>query len=163
VTREVGWGKKCPDGLGGVATSEKALLPHDIVVLGTDYGAPVAREIALKFKEATYLHAEAFEAGEFRHGSAAMVDARSVAIGVMDHDADAIVGRPMQELAKTGALRYVIGTTTVEGVPRLGPLVADPFNALAWLVTAQLLALHVARARGINSDSPRGLIKAVTE
>jgi glucosamine--fructose-6-phosphate aminotransferase (isomerizing) len=136
---------------------------HDIVVLGTDYGAPIGREIALKFKEATYLHAEGFEAGEFRHGSAAMVDDRSVAIGIMDHDADAIVGRPLRELATTGAMRYAIGTTTVADVPRLGPLVADPFNALSWLVTAQLLALHVARARGIDSDAPRGLRKAVTE
>lgn len=134
---------------------------HDIVVLGTDYGAPVAREAALKFKESTYLHAEGFEAGEFRHGSAAMVDARNVAIGIMDHDAEEIVGRPLRELAKTGALRYVIGTVTVDDVPRLGPLVADPYNALAWLVTIQILALHVARALGIDSDAPRGLSKAV--
>ena len=134
---------------------------HDVVVLGTDYGAPVAREAALKFKEATYLHAEGFEAGEFRHGSAAMVDDRTVAIGIMDEDADEIVGRPMRELAATGAFRYVVGTTTVATVPRLGPMVADPYNSLAWLVTIQMLALHVARALGIDSDSPRGLSKAV--
>ena len=60
---------------------------HDIIVLGTDYGAPIAREAALKFKEATYLHAEGFEAGEFRHGSAAMIDASSVVLGIMDRDA----------------------------------------------------------------------------
>jgi glucosamine--fructose-6-phosphate aminotransferase (isomerizing) len=134
---------------------------RDIVVLGTDYGVPIAREAALKFKESTYLHAEGFEAGEFRHGSAAMVDARSVAIGIVDRDGAEIVGRPLRELETTGALRYVIGTVTVDDVPRLGPLVSDPYNALAWLVTIQLLALHVARARGIDSDSPRGLSKAV--
>ena len=134
---------------------------HDIIVLGTDYGAPIAREAALKFKEATYLHAEGFEAGEFRHGSAAMIDASSVVLGIMDRDALQIVGRPLHEAKKSGALRYVIGTTTVDGIPQLGPQVDDPYNTLAWLVTAQLLALYAARARGINSDAPRGLTKAI--
>jgi len=151
-------------GLAPVIEAARQIARHqNIVILGTDYGAPIAREAALKFKEATYLHAEGFEAGEFRHGSAAMVDARSVAIGIMDRDADEIVGRPMGELAKTGALRYIIGTTSVESIPRLGPMVADPYNALAWLVTIQMLALDVARALGVEPDSPRGLTKAVTE
>jgi glucosamine--fructose-6-phosphate aminotransferase (isomerizing) len=136
---------------------------HDVMVLGTDYGAPIAREAALKFKEATYLHAEGFEAGEFRHGSAAMVDATSVVLGIMDRDATGIVGRPLREAGPSGALRYAVGTTTIEGVTRLGPSVADPFNTLAWLVTVQLLALYVARARGIDSDAPRGLTKALVE
>ena len=134
---------------------------HDVMVLGTDYGAPIAREAALKFKEATYLHAEGFEAGEFRHGSAAMVDTSSVVLGIMDHDAVEIVGQPLREAHRTGALRYAIGTTTVDGIARLGPVVDDPYNTLAWLVTVQMLALHVARARGIDADRPRGLTKAI--
>ncbi len=139
-------------------------IRHDVMVLGTDYGAPIAREAALKFKEATYLHAEGFEAGEFRHGSAAMVDASSVVIGIIDRDGLEIVGRPLEEARKIGALRYAIGALTVDDIPRLGPIVDEPYNTLAWLITVQLLALYVARARGINSDSPRGLTKAlVTE
>jgi glutamine---fructose-6-phosphate transaminase (isomerizing) len=136
-------------------------IRHDVMVLGTDYGAPIARETALKFKEATYLHAEGFAAGEFRHGSAAMVDASSVLIGIMDRDAIEIVGRPLREAQRTGALRYVVGTVTVDEIPRLGPIVDDPYNTLAWLVTVQLMALYVARARGIDSDRPRGLTKAI--
>lgn len=134
---------------------------RDVMILGTDYGAPIAREAALKFKEATYLHAEGFEAGEFRHGSAAMVDATSVVIGIMDEDAVRVVGRPLREIAATGALRFAVGTTTIDGVERIGPLVPDPFNTLSWLVTIQLLALYTARARGVDSDAPRGLTKAV--
>jgi glutamine---fructose-6-phosphate transaminase (isomerizing) len=141
----------------GVAISAR----HDIMVLGTDYGAPIAREAALKFKEAAYLHAEGFEAGEFRHGSAAMIDASTVVLGIMDHDALQVVGRPLREAKKSGALRYVVGAVTVDGVARLGPQVDDPYNTLAWLVTVQLLALYAARARGINSDAPRGLTKAI--
>lgn len=134
---------------------------HDVMVLGTDYGAPIAREAALKFKEATYLHAEGFEAGEFRHGSAAMIDASSVVLGIMDRDALEFVGRPLREARTSGALRYVIGSTTVDGIAMLGPAVEDAYNTLGWLVTVQLLALYVARARGINSDNPRGLTKAI--
>ena len=141
--------------------AEEIATRRDVVILGTDYGAPVAREAALKFKEATYLHAEGFEAGEFRHGSAAMVDATSVIVGIIDDDALRVVARPLREIASTGALRYTIGTTSVDDIERLGPLVSDPFNTLAWLVTIQLLALYTARARGIDSDVPRGLTKAV--
>ena len=150
-----------PD-VDAVVRSARAIAArHDVMVLGTDYGAPIAREAALKFKEATYLHAEGFEAGEFRHGSAAMIDASSVVIGIMDRDALEIVGRPLREAKTSGALRYVVGTTTVDGIPRLGPQVDDPYNTLAWLVTVQLLALYVARSRGIDSDNPRGLRKAI--
>jgi glutamine---fructose-6-phosphate transaminase (isomerizing) len=134
---------------------------HDVMVLGTDYGAPIARETALKFKESTYLHAEGFEAGEFRHGSAAMLDASSVVIGVLDEDALPIVARPLREAERSGAQRYVIGETKLDGLTRLGPTVGEAYNVLGWLVTAQLLALEVARARGIDSDTPRGLTKAL--
>jgi glucosamine--fructose-6-phosphate aminotransferase (isomerizing) len=131
--------------------------------LGTDYGAAIAREAALKFKEATYMHAEGFEAGEFRHGSMAMIDASSAVIGILDSDAGAVVGRPLNELEHTKALRYAVGTQAVDGVTRLGPMVGDAYNTLAWLVTVQMLALHVARERGIDSDAPRGLRKAIVE
>ncbi len=143
------------------AAAQQIAARRDVVILGTDYGAPIAREAALKFKEATYMHAEGFDAGEFRHGSAAMVDITSVIIGIMDEDAVRVVARALREIGATGALRYAVGTTTAEGIERLGPLVPDPFNTLAWLVTIQLLALYTARARGIDSDAPRGLTKAV--
>jgi glutamine---fructose-6-phosphate transaminase (isomerizing) len=131
------------------------------IILGSDYGLPIARETALKMKEAAYIHAEGFSAGEFRHGSIAMVDASSAVIGIVDADAFSVVVRPMEELRASGAARLSIGTPAIEGVPKLGPRVADPFNTLAWLCTAQMLALHAARVRGIESDAPRGLTKAL--
>ena len=141
--------------------AERIAERRDVIFLGTDYGAPIAREAALKFKEATYLHAEGFEAGEFRHGSLAMVDASTVVAALVDDDALRVVTRPLRDIDVTGALRYCIGAGTVDGIERLGPVVTDPFNTLGWLVTAQLLALHTARARAIESDAPRGLTKAV--
>jgi glucosamine--fructose-6-phosphate aminotransferase (isomerizing) len=151
-------------GLGEIeAAASCVALRRDVLFLGTDYGAPIARESALKFKEATYMHAEGFEAGEFRHGSMAMVDANSAIIGIMDADALENVGRPLREIERTGAVRYAIGTQTVEGVARIGPMVEDAYNTLAWLATMQMLALHVARKRGVDSDAPRGLTKAIVE
>lgn len=134
---------------------------RSVIVLGSDYGLPVARETALKLKEAAYLHAEGFAGGEFRHGSVAMVDAACAVLGVVDDDALAIVAKPLRDIAASGAQRYLVGASSVDDIPRLGPLVDEPYNALAWLVSVQLVALHAARARGIDSDSPRGLTKAL--
>ncbi len=133
----------------------------NVVVLGSAYGLPIASEAALKLKEASYVHAEGFAAGEFRHGSIATVDATYGAIAVVDAVSHDIVARPMRELRASGALRYSIGATRIADVDALGPLVDEPFNTLAWLVTAQLLALHAGRSRGIDSDAPRGLTKAL--
>ena len=132
-------------------------------MLGSDYGWPVAREAALKIKEASYLHAEGFAAGEFRHGSIAMIDEESAVIGIVDRDALRTVAAPMREIEQSHALRYLIGTEKIDDIPCLGPAVDDPYNTLGWLVTAQLLALHAARARHVDSDSPRAIAKALIE
>jgi glucosamine--fructose-6-phosphate aminotransferase (isomerizing) len=148
--------------IAAVVAAAKAIAQRrDIVFLGTAYGAPVAYEAALKFKESTYLHAEGFQAGEFRHGSAAMVDARSVVIGIMDAHSEPIVARPLRDAAQRNALRYCIGPATIDGVERLGATDGSAFDPLAWLVTIQCLALHVARELRIDSDVPRGLTKAI--
>lgn len=154
------WLRDCADTL--VAPAIRIADCSGIVILGTDYGAPIAREAALKFKEATYMHAEGFEAGEFRHGSAAMADASTAAIGIVDADGSPIVGAAMRDLAARGALRFTVGTESLGAGARLGPIVDDAYNTLAWLVTLQLLALGVARTRGVDSDAPRGLKKAIT-
>ena len=91
-----------------------------------------------------------------------MVDLATAAIGIVDRDGSPIVGRALRELERTQALRLAVGTTPVDGIQRLGPIVEDPYNTLAWLVAIQMLALYVARNRGIDSDTPRGLTKAVT-
>ena len=145
--------------LADVATSIARC--SSVVFLGSDYGYPVAREAALKMKEASYLHAEGFAAGEFRHGSIAIVDSSYAVIGIADRDAMPVVVRPMRELRAIGARRIAIGCE-IDDIAPVGPRVDDAFNTLAWLVTIQMLALHVARARGIDSDRPRGLKKTLT-
>jgi glucosamine--fructose-6-phosphate aminotransferase (isomerizing) len=140
--------------------AERIARRAHVAVLGSDYGQAVAREIALKLKEASYLHAEGFAAGEFRHGSVSMVDETFSVLGIVDRDALATVGRPLKEVKQSGALCYVIGDEPVDELERLGPEVPVAYNTLAWLVTGQLLALYAGRSRGIDSDHPRGLTKA---
>jgi glucosamine--fructose-6-phosphate aminotransferase (isomerizing) len=141
--------------------AERIARRRSVVVLGSDYGLPIARETALKLTEASYLHAEGFAAGEFRHGSIAMVDATYAAIGIVDADAYAIVERPLREVAAAEPLRFTLGSREIAGIEALGPEVEEPFNTLAWLVTAQLIALYAGRARSVDGDAPRGLSKAL--
>lgn len=144
-----------------VTAAQRIARRRSVIVLGSDYGLPIACETALKLKEAAYLHAEGFAAGEFRHGSIAMVDASCAVIGIVDADALPAVARPLRDVAAVEALCYIIGAGPIDEIEHLGPLVDDPYNTLGWLVTAQLIALHAARARHIDSDTPRGLTKAL--
>lgn len=140
------------------AAAQRLARCRSIAVVAAGYGVPVAYELALKIKEASYVHAEGFAAGEFRHGSSAMLDASSAIIGIVDDASREIVHRPLAEAAEAGAVRYAIGVRDGE-IPLLGPATGDAFNTLAWLVAGQYLALIIGRANGVESDAPRGLRK----
>jgi glucosamine--fructose-6-phosphate aminotransferase (isomerizing) len=142
------------------AAAHRFARESSAVIVGAGYGVPIASELALKMKEASYLHAEGFPAGEFRHGSSAILDRSHALVGIVDDASRAIVQRPLLEAGNAGALRYTIGAD-IEGIERLGPIVAEPFNTLAWLVVGQTFALLAGRARGVDSDTPRGLTKYV--
>ena len=129
-------------------------------MVGAGYGVPIAYEIALKIKEASYVHGEGFAAGEFRHGSSAMLDASSAILGIVDDVSRAVIERPLASAVEAAAQRYVIGARGA-GLSVLGPQTGDAFNTLAWLVTGQYLSLAMGRARGVDSDAPRGLHKFV--
>lgn len=149
------------DGVEAIADAAQRIgRRRSVVVVAAGYGVPVAEECALKLKEASYIHAEGFSAGEFRHGSAAMLDATCAIIGIIDDHSREIVNRPMREALQAESLRYVFGGRLGD-IPVLGPVVGIAFNTLAWLVAAQMLALHTGRARYVESDAPRGLTKTM--
>jgi glucosamine--fructose-6-phosphate aminotransferase (isomerizing) len=133
---------------------------RSVVIVAAGYGVPVANECALKLKEASYIHAEGFSAGEFRHGSAAMLDPSCAIIGIVDDVSRNVVNRPLVEALQAESLRYTIGGR-IGDIPLLGPVVGEAFNTLAWLVAAQVLALYAGRARYVESDAPRGLAKTM--
>lgn len=141
------------DGDAGTVTERAAALPepaHSIVVIGEGYGVPVAAEIALKIKEASYRHAEGFAAGEFRHGSTAILDSGRGMVGLMDEWSHAAVSAVL-DVAR--AARTVV--VTLDDALAAG----GAFGPLFWIVGGQLLALALARRAGIDSDAPRGLRK----
>jgi glucosamine--fructose-6-phosphate aminotransferase (isomerizing) len=149
------------DGVGDiVAAAQRIARRRTVAVVAAGYGVPVAYELALKIKEASYVHAEGFPAGEFRHGSSAILDASSAIIGIVDDSSRDIVHRPLAEAAEAEAARYVIGTRSGD-IPVLGPATGEAFNTLAWLVAGQYLALSIGRANYVESDAPRGLSKWV--
>ncbi|MBV8117714.1 MAG: SIS domain-containing protein [Candidatus Eremiobacteraeota bacterium] len=133
---------------------------RSVVVLGTGYGLPVALEAALKLKEASYIHAEGFAAGEFRHGSAAILNASCAVVGIVEDRSREVVEQPLRAAAEAGSECYTIGRN-IDGIVALGPSSNGTFAPLAWLVAAQLLALEAGRARNVDSDAPRGLSKIV--
>jgi glucosamine--fructose-6-phosphate aminotransferase (isomerizing) len=148
-------------GIGEViAAAQRLSRRRSVALVGAGYGVPVAFELALKIKEASYVHAEGFAAGEFRHGHAAMLDASTAIVGIVDAASRDVVMQPLAEAEQAEAARYVIGVPC-DGVSCLGPRTEEGFNALAWLVTGQYLALSLGRANFVESDAPRGLRKYV--
>ena len=149
------------DGVGDVvAAARRIARRRSVALVAAGYGVPVAYELALKIKEASYVHAEGFAAGEFRHGSSAMLDATSAIIGIVDESSRDIVHRPLAEAVEAEAARYVIGAHSGD-VQLIGPATGEAFNTLAWLVAGQYLALSIGRANYVESDAPRGLHKWV--
>jgi glucosamine--fructose-6-phosphate aminotransferase (isomerizing) len=160
---------RAADGAAMWLGSENADMPEaaravagrrSVAILGSGYGLPVARELALKLKEASYLHAEAFAAGEFRHGNVAMLDETYTVLAVADRASKNTVAGQLGMAREFGALLFAMGAD-IEGTERLGPILEPPFDLLGCLVAGQMLALHVARARFVDSDAPRGLSKYV--
>ncbi len=140
------------------AAARRLARRRSVAVVAAGYGVPIAYELSLKIKEASYVHAEGFAAGEFRHGSSAILDASSAIIGIVDEVSRDFVHRPLAEAAEAEAARYVIGMR-VGDIPLLGPATGDAFNTLAWLAAGQYLALSLGRANFVESDAPRGLSK----
>ena len=134
---------------------------------GTSY--PIALEGALKLKEISYIHAEGYAAGEMKHGPIALIDEKVPVIVLAPSDAlfDKTASN-VQEVAARGG--KVIFFSDKQGVDRL-PIKAvtmvlptvDPFVApILYAIPVQLLAYHVAVAKGTDVDQPRNLAKSVT-
>ncbi len=126
----------------------------NIIVAGSGDSIPIAREIALKCKEATYRHAEGVAAGEFRHGGVAMLDARCALLLLAPDD-------PAQRKLSSAAQRAGATVLAFAGPDGIGPAVPAAWSALGLLVAGQQLALELGRASGIDGDAPRGITKVV--
>jgi len=143
---------------------------HDhALFLGRGIHYPVALEGALKLKEISYIHAEAYPAGELKHGPLALVDASMPVVVIAPNDAllEKLKSN-MQEVRARGGELYVFADldshfTETAGVHVIRtPRHAGALSPVVHAVPVQLLAYHAALRRGTDVDKPRNLAKSVT-
>ncbi|HEY9897956.1 MAG TPA: glutamine--fructose-6-phosphate transaminase (isomerizing) [Pantanalinema sp.] len=142
---------------------------RDFLFLGRGFNFPTAMEGALKLKEISYIHAEAYAAGEMKHGPIALIDENmpTVAIATAGATYDKVVSNLQEVKARNGVVIAIategdIGIT--EHVDRViyVPAIREALSPLLNVVPLQLLAYHIARLRGCDVDQPRNLAKSVT-
>jgi glucosamine--fructose-6-phosphate aminotransferase (isomerizing) len=148
----------------------EAFVPRQhALFLGRGRHYPVALEGALKLKEISYIHAEAYPAGELKHGPLALVDAEMPVVTIAPAD-DLLekLKSNMQEVRARGGQLYVFADadTHIESSPGIHVIrLPEHYGALSpilHVVPLQLLAYHTACARGTDVDKPRNLAKSVT-
>ena len=137
--------------------------------IGRGMGAATSYEGALKMKEISYLHAEAYAAGEMKHGPIALIDEGFpvVAIATKSPVYDKVVSN-LQESRARGACIIAVATEGDEEIAKHAnhviyvPKVRDAFSPITASVPLQLLSRAVAVKRGCDVDQPRNLAKSVT-
>ncbi len=163
--------KKVLDMDAGLQKIARRFHEHaDFLYLGRGLGFPTAMEGALKLKEISYIHAEAYAAGEMKHGPIALIDRLMPVVVLMPEDEqyDKIKGNLEEVKAREG----IVIAVTSEGwgnevrslcdevitVPRTAP----DLLPLLTVVPLQLIAYHIADLKGTDVDQPRNLAKTVT-
>jgi len=138
--------------------------------LGRGTQFPIAMEGALKLKEISYIHAEAYPAGELKHGPLALVDESMpvIAVAPNDHLLEKLKSNLEEVRARGGELYVLADADVAQHVPHgNGHLVVLPacgalIAPIVFTVPLQLLAYHVAVLKGTDVDQPRNLAKSVT-
>lgn len=153
-----------------VREAAEAVAPaHSALFVGRGMGFAIACEGALKLKEVSYLHAEAYAAGEMKHGPIALIDPGFPVIAVVTKSPtyEKTVSNLMECRAR-GARIVVVATEGDEEIKNIAdhviyvPRVRDAFSPITASVPLQLLAREVAILRGCDVDQPRNLAKSVT-
>jgi len=142
---------------------------HHALFLGRGPQYPVAKEGALKLKEISYIHAEAYPAGELKHGPLALVDDRMPVVAVAPNDE--LLGKlkgNLAEVSARGGKLFVIadesaGFEDEEEYQLIKlPPVPEVLAPILYTIPLQLLSYHVAILKGTDVDHPRNLAKSVT-
>jgi len=161
---------RCLDREAEVINVAQALKEmRSALYLGRGVNMPIAYEGALKLKEISYIHAEAYPAGEMKHGPIALVDRDLpvVAIATQDPWYEKMISQIEQVKARGG----IVVAVATEGDERIATLADRVFwvPATPWLLSPvvtvlplQMFAYHIAALRGLDVDQPRNLAKSVT-
>jgi glucosamine--fructose-6-phosphate aminotransferase (isomerizing) len=155
-----------------VATvAERLVERQNALFLGRGQHFPIALEGALKLKEISYIHAEAYPSGELKHGPLALVDAEMPVIAVAPNDAqlEKLASNLQEVRARGGELIVFADSETSKALEAADTWIGLPCSAISpWLapvlftIPLQLLAYHTAVLKGTDVDQPRNLAKSVT-
>ena len=143
---------------------------RDVLFLGRGLMYPLAHEGALKLKEISYIHAEAYASGELKHGPIALIDKHVPVVVMAPRDTlfDKTVSNMQEVMARKGK---VVLISDRQGLDEASdgvwasiemPAVPDFLAPIVYAIPAQLLAYHTAVAKGTDVDQPRNLAKSVT-
>ena len=145
-----------------IANKDNALF------LGRGIFYPIAKEGALKLKEISYIHAEAYPAGELKHGPLALIDANMpvIALAPESEIAEKLISN-LEEVKARGGTLYVCADPSVNMDVKSGKLVHMPecdffMTPIVYNIPLQILSYEVALLRGTDIDQPRNLAKSVT-
>jgi glucosamine--fructose-6-phosphate aminotransferase (isomerizing) len=152
-----------------IAWAEQFAKKQDALFLGRGIHYPIALEGALKLKEISYIHAEAYPAGELKHGPLALVDSSMPVVAIAPNDAllEKLKSN-LQEVRARGGELYVVADLdshlqSSEGIHVIRlPEHAGLLSPVVHTIPLQLLAYHTAVIRGTDVDKPRNLAKSVT-
>ena len=142
---------------------------RNIHYLGRGINMPIAYEGALKLKEISYIHAEAYAAGEMKHGPIALIDRDLPVLAIAPQDPwhEKMVSQIEQARARGGNV-LVVATEDDERVPPLAdhvfwvPETPWLLSPVVTVIPLQLFAYHIAALKGLDVDQPRNLAKSVT-
>ncbi|HDZ53876.1 hypothetical protein LCGC14_0270260 [marine sediment metagenome] len=143
---------------------------RDVLFLGRGAMFPLALEGALKLKEISYIHAEAYASGELKHGPIALIDENVPVVVMAPNDAlfDKTVSNMQEVMARKGKVILISDRAGLDaesegtwGQIEMPP-VAAALAPILYAIPAQLLAYHTAIAKGTDVDQPRNLAKSVT-
>lgn len=152
------------------ALAQQISTANHMLYIGRGTSFAIAHEAALKMKEISYIHAEAYAAGEMKHGPIALIDEQMPVIAIAPSDAlfDKTLSN-IQEAAARGA--QIIAFTDAAGAKKLKgiaaqmivlPAVNPLVSPILYAIPSQLLAYHTAVIKGTDVDQPRNLAKSVT-
>ncbi|MFY0645678.1 glutamine--fructose-6-phosphate transaminase (isomerizing) [Sulfitobacter geojensis] len=150
--------------------AQKLSHAQDVLFLGRGRMFPMAHEAALKLKEISYIHAEAYASGELKHGPIALIDENMPVVVLAPHDTlfDKTVSNMQEVMARQGKVILISDSDGLadasEGVWATieMPRISEALGPILYAIPAQLLAYHTAVAKGTDVDQPRNLAKSVT-
>lgn len=148
-----------------LAVAKAIYKREDVFFIGRKIDFAVSMEGSLKLKEVSYIHSEAYQAGELKHGTISLVDDGTPVISIItDKDIKEKTISNVQEVKARGAKCIIISNEEITGYDYLiqVPKMSDFFQPLLVVPCLQLIAYEVAKLRGCDIDKPKNLAKSVT-